>query len=191
MSSLPKRRWHGGFQRSDFGRPACELGDHPRGTLRPDGCPVVCGVLGDLVAVVLALMAAFWMRFYSGWITFRRGSSGAAIPPAVRGLFAVGAAFLLGLLDVYRRIQTRHILGLRRTALLVARSIMTWFVLYLGVSLALKLDPPISRIYAASSALASAIALVGWRALFYTGGSGGLARPAIAKSRPVCRLEHG
>lgn len=123
--------------------------------------------LGDLVAIVAGLLLAFWLRFYSGWIRF-----GVILPEPPRvgqylGLFVVGTAFLLTLLTYTGLYQSRHLLRFRRTALLIVRSIMTWFVLYLGVSLALKFDPPISRIYAASSALACAVALIAWRGIFY------------------------
>ncbi|MBL9138413.1 MAG: sugar transferase [Verrucomicrobiales bacterium] len=123
--------------------------------------------IGDLLSIIAGLCFAFWLRFQSGWIRF-----GVELPspPALTdylGLFAVGTTFLSGLLVYTGVYHHRHLLRFRRTALLIVRSSMTWLALYLGVSLALKFDPPISRIYAASSAVACALTLIGWRAVFH------------------------
>jgi exopolysaccharide biosynthesis polyprenyl glycosylphosphotransferase len=121
---------------------------------------------GDVLVILAGLAAAFWIRFESGWITFGVQSSN---PPEFHqyfGLFGVGTTFLMGLLTYNDLYHPAHILRYRRTALIIVRSLLLWFVLYLGVSLTLKFDPPISRIYAASSALACGIALLGWRGLF-------------------------
>lgn len=121
---------------------------------------------GDVLVILAGLAAAFWIRFESGWITF-----GVQLqdPPTFQeyfGLFGVGTAFLVGLLTYNGLYHPAHILRYRRTALIIVRSLFLWFALYLGVSLTLKFDPPISRIYAASSALACGLALMGWRGLF-------------------------
>lgn len=128
--------------------------------------PVVA-FAGDAVAIVAGLLIAFWVRFHSGWITF--GVQAAEIPGlrVYLPLFAVGTAFLLGAFIYMNVYDHRHLLRFRRVTLLIAKAIMLWFVLYLGVSLALKFQPPISRIYAASSAISCGLTVLTWRWLFH------------------------
>ncbi len=122
---------------------------------------------GDAVAILLGLLIAHWLRFTSGWITF---GVDVLDPPGLReyaGLFAVGTVFLLALL-IYTGVYSRgHLLRFRRTILHVLRSAIFWFVTYLGLSLALKFTPPISRIYAAISAVSCTGIVIAWRALFH------------------------
>ncbi len=137
-----------------------------RGNLLSTLSAVAC--VGDVFAILGGLLVAFWVRFHSGWITF---GVDLPRPPSLRdyaGLFAVGTVFLLGILTHGGLYHSRHLLRYRRTALLIVRSLMIWFVLYLGVSLALKFDPPISRIYAATSAMACGVSLLLWRGAFHS-----------------------
>ncbi len=123
--------------------------------------------VGDALAIVLGLVFAHWLRFESGWITF-----GVEVidPPEVReyaGLFAIGTLFLLALLASAGTYHRSHLLRYRRTIILILRAAVFWIVTYLGLSLALKFTPPISRIYAAFSVITCTSFLVGWRALFH------------------------
>ncbi|MCC6233685.1 MAG: exopolysaccharide biosynthesis polyprenyl glycosylphosphotransferase [Verrucomicrobiales bacterium] len=120
------------------------------------------------MATLIGLIAAFWIRFKSGWIGF-----GVKLPnpPEIEdyaGLMAVGATFLMLLLFTQNLYDPRHLLRLRRVVMLVTKSVLMWFALYLSLSLAAKLDPPISRIYAASSAVLCWGAILGWRTAFHT-----------------------
>jgi len=123
--------------------------------------------LGDAAAILLGLVFAHWFRFQSGWITF---GVDVLQPPGLReyaGLFAVGTLFLLALLAYAGIYHRSHLLRLRRTLAHIVRCAILWFVTYLGLSLALKFTPPISRIYAAISAIACTGILIGWRQLFH------------------------
>jgi exopolysaccharide biosynthesis polyprenyl glycosylphosphotransferase len=132
--------------------------------------------LGDSIAIISGLVLAYWIRFDSGWIQF---GVEVTSPPSLldyTGLFALGTAFLLALLAHNGVYQRRHLLRFRRTMILIARAMALWFVAYLGVSLALKFSPPISRIYAASSAVACFAILLTWRGIFHTV----VQRPSVA-----------
>ncbi|MGE3310873.1 MAG: exopolysaccharide biosynthesis polyprenyl glycosylphosphotransferase [Limisphaerales bacterium] len=124
-------------------------------------------LIGDAVAIFLGLAVAYWLRFKSGWITF---GMELANPPRMReylGLFFMGAVCLLGLLTYVGAYNHNHLLRFRRTLVLVLRAVCLWFVVYLGTSLALKVTPSISRIYAALSAISCTATLVSWRILLH------------------------
>jgi exopolysaccharide biosynthesis polyprenyl glycosylphosphotransferase len=123
--------------------------------------------VGDALAILLGLVFAHWLRFQSGWIRF---GVEVTSPPGLRqyaGLFAVGTIFLLVLLAYTGVYHRTHLLRFRRTIVHIVRAATFWFVTYLGISLALKFTPPISRIYAAVSAVASTGILIGWRFVFH------------------------
>jgi len=123
--------------------------------------------VGDAVAIVAGLVCAYWLRFHSGLITF---GVDVPNPPGLLeyvGLFAIGSIFLLALLIYGGVYQRQHILRLRRTLLLILRATLAWFAAYLGISLALKFSPSISRIYASFSAIACTGFLMSWRSLFH------------------------
>lgn len=134
--------------------------------------------LGDFAGIVLGLLIAFWIRFHSGWIWFGVHLPNPPILTDYLGLFGVGAGFLSALLVYNNVYHPAHLLRYRRAALLVTKALMVWFVLYLGVSLAAKFDPPISRIYAATSAVACGAMILAWRGAFH----GLLQNPTIAAS---------
>lgn len=123
--------------------------------------------IGDIAGIVVGLIFAFWLRFESGWIRF--GVQTTEIPKlsAYIPLFAVGTSFLAGAFVYVGVYDARNILRLRRIALLIAKATLSWLLLYVGISLALKFQPPISRIYAASSALSCGLAVIVWRIGFH------------------------
>ncbi|MCK6499540.1 MAG: hypothetical protein L6Q38_08695, partial [Nitrospira sp.] len=135
--------------------------------------PNLLGVLstiafvGDIAAIVVGLVSAFWLRFESGWIRF--GVQAAELPELREylPLFTVGTLFLAGAFVYVGVYDSRNILRLRRVSLLITKATLSWLLLYVGVSLALKFQPPISRIYAASSALSCGLAVLGWRLAFH------------------------
>lgn len=127
---------------------------------------IAVSFLGDLIMILTGLSLGFWVRFRSGWITF-----GTETPNLnyvdYAGLFGVGTIFLLtafGFLGVYDR---RKFLRFRQVATLLVRGATFWFFAYLGLSLALKFEPPISRIYVFCSYLACLCCLLGWRWIFH------------------------
>jgi len=133
------------------------------GRARPIAALSLIAFAGDLLAVVAGLLLAFWLRFESGWITF--GTQARELPRLTEylPLFGVGTAFLLGAFAYVGVYDSRHLLRFRRVSLLIAKATVAWLLVYVGVSLALKFQPPISRIYAASSALLCGMCTLAWR----------------------------
>jgi exopolysaccharide biosynthesis polyprenyl glycosylphosphotransferase len=129
-------------------------------------------VIGDLLMIVAGLLLGFWLRFKSGLIPLKVSwwSSGDTQAVHLRdyaGLIGIGAAFLFITflyLDLYLR---RNLLRFRKVATIVARGALFWLVAYLSLSLVLKFNPPISRVYVACSFFATSATVLLWRALFH------------------------
>ena len=121
-------------------------------------------LLGDTVSVLCGLLAGFWIRFYSGWITF-------GVPVHPRGLSAYGLPLCVGLVFFYLTFfylgfyESKTVLHSRAAALVIARGTVFWLLAYLGTSLVFKFEPPISRIFAFCSFFCILGFLLAWRSL--------------------------
>jgi exopolysaccharide biosynthesis polyprenyl glycosylphosphotransferase len=120
--------------------------------------------LGDTASVLCGLVAGFWIRFNSGWITF-------GVESQARSLSAYFTPFCLGLLFFYLTFsrlgfyEPGTVFRFRRGALTIARGTVFWVLTYLGTSLVLKFEPPISRIYALCSFFCIFGLLLAWRGI--------------------------
>lgn len=122
---------------------------------------------GDAVASFLGIATGYFLRFHTPL-----GHLGIQVPDATFGLYlplmGVGVALLMvsfGYLNLY---DPRLLLRRYRCLALLFKGTTFWLFAYLGVSLALKFDPPISRLFVATSYLTILVALYGWRSLFST-----------------------
>ena len=128
---------------------------------------------GDLAMIVVGLLFGFWLRFKSGLIPFREswwttgGSFQDRLLSDYLGIITVGALMLLFTFGQLRLYRTRHLLRFRRVAAIVVRGCIFWLLAYLSLSLVLKFNPPISRIYALSSAVGAMVAVLAWRGLYH------------------------
>jgi len=130
-------------------------------------------VLGDTLVAFGALAAGYWLRYLSPL-----GRLGIDVPDATFAaylpLLLVGVAFLIGVyaqLNLYtERLLLRKFQGIS----LIIKGTTLWFAAYLGLSLVLKFEPPISRLYVAIAYVCVIVAMFGWRTAFY----GALTRPA-------------
>ena len=125
---------------------------------------VYLAVLGDLLMGVLGSFAAFWLRFHTSLRDV--------------GLFEqqtleqYGAHLVLGSITLVAVLAKQGIY--RRTALLRSRwivdracvGVLIWTAGFLAVTLAFKINPPISRLYMALNGACTLLLLVGWRRLY-------------------------
>jgi FlaA1/EpsC-like NDP-sugar epimerase len=79
------------------------------------------------------------------------------------GLLVIGSGLLVGTFFSNNLYRNKCLLRFRPNALIVSQSVGLWFVVYLGVSLALKFNPPISRIFAALSVVFAWASVLAWR----------------------------
>jgi exopolysaccharide biosynthesis polyprenyl glycosylphosphotransferase len=121
---------------------------------------------GDLVASFIGLAIGYNLRFHTPL-----GDVGIPVPNASFHLYlplmCVGAGLLMasfGYLNVY---DPRLLLRKYRSLGLLFKGTTFWLFAYLGVSLALKFDPPISRLFVAASYVTILICLHAWRSVFF------------------------
>ena len=112
---------------------------------------------------------AHWVRFQSGVVPYDESwwTSGGArnYQPlsSYLGLLVIGSGLLVGTFFSNNLYRNKCLLRFRPNALIVSQSVGLWFVVYLGVSLALKFNPPISRIFAALSVVFAWASVLAWR----------------------------
>ncbi len=124
-------------------------------------------IVVDLVGIAAGLISAFLVRFKSGLITFGVQADRMPLLFEYTGLIVVGAVSMLGVFAYSGLYKVDHLLRFRRTALIVTRGIIVWFLIYLGVSLALKFDPPISRLFASCAAITCFLSVLIMRGGFH------------------------
>ena len=112
---------------------------------------------------------AHWVRFQSGVVPYDESwwTSGGArnYQPlsSYLGLLVIGSSLLVGTFFSNNLYRNKCLLRFRPNALIVSQSVGLWFVVYLGMSLALKFNPPISRIFAALSVVFAWASVLAWR----------------------------
>lgn len=124
---------------------------------------------GDFIVGFLGLVIGYWIRFKSGidksdesWWSGVVSSSNQSFRDYF-GLICFGSMLLSGTYLTSGLYDSKTIVRFRSAILIIARAIGLWLAVYLGLSLALKFDPPISRIYAIGSALVVFIVALVWR----------------------------
>jgi exopolysaccharide biosynthesis polyprenyl glycosylphosphotransferase len=125
--------------------------------------------IGDFLVGFLGLMIGHWLRFKSGiahisdswWAGVSLGDGQSL--NSYFGLILFGSILLSGTYLANGLYDSKNLLRFRFSIIIITRAIALWLALYLGLSLVLKFDPPISRLYAIGSALAVFIIAVMWR----------------------------
>lgn len=125
---------------------------------------VLVSVLGDLIMAILAGHAAYWLRFHSFLKEF--GNWDDIVLRQYTGHMTLGTLSLLlaiGWQGIYHR---NVLLRNRWIAARLAKAVLIWTLSFLAVTLALKLNPPISRAYVALNGACALLLLLSWRHLF-------------------------
>ena len=122
--------------------------------------------VGDLAVILSGLSAGYWLRFHSPLrnigVEPRNPDFGTYSP-----LLMLGAFLMLGSFAYLRLYDARLLLRPNRAVNIIMRGVFFWFLLFLGISLALKFEPAISRIFVATSCLTTLVFLVAWRFAFF------------------------
>lgn len=127
---------------------------------------VALSFLGDAAMVIFSLLGAYLLRFETGF----RGVGvfdNAVDFDGYLGHVMLGSLLLVFLLANFRLHDPRNFLAIRRTLKLVFKSCAMWFVLFLGLTLMLKIDPPISRMFCVLGGSVSLVSLMLWRWILY------------------------
>lgn len=128
---------------------------------------VILSFIGDLTVIVLGLLGAYLLRFdtslQSLGVEHDELQVGSYLPH-----FIFGCLLMIFLLGNFRLHDPRNFLSLQRNIAVILKSAAIWFAGFLGLSLAFKLEPQISRIYCMIAAIVMAISLCAWRWLLHS-----------------------
>jgi exopolysaccharide biosynthesis polyprenyl glycosylphosphotransferase len=117
----------------------------------------------DFIVVAAALSVTWWLRFETGI-----SEIGVPAPHGTRladyfGHIFIGAALMVLTLFNFRAYAYDKLLSSAHELRVVFRSALVWFILFTGMTLILKIQPSISRIYCTLGAVAIVVSLSYWR----------------------------
>lgn len=125
---------------------------------------VLVSILGDLVITILAGYSAYYLRFHT--VLRDYGNFDAMTFRQYGGHMALGSLTLvlvLGWQDIYHQ---NVLLRSRWISSRIAKGVLIWTAAFLAITLALKLQPSISRVYVMLNGATALLLLLGWRVLF-------------------------
>jgi exopolysaccharide biosynthesis polyprenyl glycosylphosphotransferase len=121
---------------------------------------------GDTLATFAGLSLGYWLRYASPLARF-----GIDVPdatyPGYLPLLLVGVAFLVAAFAQLGLYDPRLLLRRYQSLNAILKGTAFWFATYLGVSLVLKFDPPISRLFVVLAFVCVILLLFAWRSLAY------------------------
>jgi exopolysaccharide biosynthesis polyprenyl glycosylphosphotransferase len=123
-------------------------------------------LVGDTLVAFASLALAWWLRYASPV-----GALGIAVPGATFAtylpLLLLGVVFLIAAfawLNLYEpHLLLRNFQGIS----LIVKGATFWLLAYLSVSLVLKFDPPISRLFVVIGFACVVVLMAAWRTIFY------------------------
>ena len=134
-------------------------------SLRETVVPLVL-IAGDTLVTFAGLSLGWWLRYASPLRNF-----GVAVPGATFShylpLLLVGVALLIGAFTQFGLYDARLLLRRYQSLNAILKGAAFWLFAYLGVSLVLKFDPPISRLFVVEAFVCVIALLYAWRALAY------------------------
>jgi len=123
-------------------------------------------LVGDTVMAAASICGAWWLRYHTQLNAVGKSVVNANFadyfPLILLGLGLLIATFAH--LDLY---SERLLLRPLRSMAVITKGTSFWLVAYLGVTLVLEFNPPISRLFVVAAAVAILLTNLGWRALFY------------------------
>ncbi|HVU34636.1 MAG TPA: sugar transferase [Opitutaceae bacterium] len=134
-------------------------------SLRHTVLPLVL-LAGDSLVTFAGVAAAWWLRYES-----RLGELGIDVPDARFGqylpLLLLGVALLIAAFAQFGLYDARMVLRRYQGLNAILKGAAFWLVAYLGISLVLKFDPPISRLFVVLAFFCVIVLLYLWRATVY------------------------
>ncbi len=126
---------------------------------------IVVSFMGDAVVAVAMLFLAFWVRFVSPvsqWVL----ADEMVTLPSYLGQIALGVTLMMALLINFRTYHPGRLLSFCSLAGSMVKATATWVVVFMGISLVLKFQPGISRLYTLFGFGLATIGLLTWRVFF-------------------------
>jgi exopolysaccharide biosynthesis polyprenyl glycosylphosphotransferase len=126
---------------------------------------IVVSFMGDAVVAVAMLFLAFWVRFVSPvsqWVL----ADEMVTLPSYLGQIALGVTLMMALLINFRTYHPGRLLTFCSLAGSMVKATATWVIVFMGISLVLKFQPGISRLYTLVGFGLATIGLLTWRVYF-------------------------
>lgn len=120
----------------------------------------------DALVSLLGLSLGYWVRFNTGLRNFAV-EAGNVTYLSYAPLITLGMLFFVSTYTFFDVYDARLLLRPQRSLNKIYPGIALWFCVFLGVSLTLKFEPAISRLFVGLSCLATALLMTFWRLAFY------------------------
>ena len=139
-------------------------------SLRETAVPLVL-LTGDTLLTFAGLTLGWWIRYASPLAPASGSGIFIPVPDATFArylpLLLVGVALLVGAFAQFGLYDTRLLLRRYQSLNAILKGAAFWLVAYLGVSLVLRFDPPISRLFVVIAFVCVVVLLYAWRTLAY------------------------
>ena len=126
---------------------------------------------GDTLFTFGGLALGWWVRYASPLAPADGGGIFIAVPDATFArylpLLLVGVALLVGAFAQFGLYDTRLLLRRYQSLNAILKGAAFWLIAYLGISLVLRFDPPISRLFVVIAFVCVVALLYAWRSLAY------------------------
>jgi exopolysaccharide biosynthesis polyprenyl glycosylphosphotransferase len=127
---------------------------------------VAISFFGDAAVVFVAMMLAYVIRFESNLQHIGVDDPEVSLRGYL-GHVVFGGTLMLVMLANFRVHDPRNYLAIRRTFGVIVKTCAMWLVGFMGLTLILKIDPAISRVYCVIGAVIAMALLCGWRWFLY------------------------
>ena len=121
----------------------------------------------DLLVVAAALVLARWIRFETFVSGFGVPTDEDFRSSDYLGHLALGVGLMMAILTNFRLYTRENLLSYTNTLRIVFKSSCVWILAYLALTLMLKFDPPISRVYCVIGLATTVLLLPLWRGLLW------------------------
>lgn len=123
-------------------------------------------LLGDAAMVFGGLLLGYWLRYRTPLGMVFVEVANARLRDYLP-LLLLGTAFLIGAFAHLNLYDDRLLLRRYQAMNVILKGTAFWLAAYLGVSLVLKFDPPISRLFVGYACVTTLALLFAWRSAFY------------------------
>ncbi|ATC62586.1 hypothetical protein CMV30_00570 [Nibricoccus aquaticus] len=139
----------------------------PQTYTRTQNSLLTCLLLGDALLCFAGLSLGYWLRFESPLRAIGIEADAGTTYASYLPLLSLGTGFFVIACTYLNLYDGRHLLRPNRARSIIGRAVFFWFAAFLGTSLVLKFEPPISRLFVAISCLTTVAVVIGWRTLFH------------------------
>ncbi len=128
---------------------------------------VTIAFLLDTVAVVGALIFAYWIRFGTSLVELGVQDFAVRTLRDYSGHIIIGTSLMVLFLANFHFYSRKNLLSYTNTLRVVLKSSVLWIFSYVTLALVLKFDPPISRIFCGIGLGSILLILPAWRAVMW------------------------